>query len=295
MDTRLLRAFIVLAETQNYRAAALRLFITQPALSKQIRTLENDLGVTLFARGRHGAQLTHAGELMRGKARELVERSDALLAYAGNVAQGTTGNLALGFGISGIKIAPVMVARFRRVYPDIIVSLEDIPSSQQIAQLLSGQLQLAFMRLPVTPPLAGRRLVNESLALAVKQKSSLAGRLDKHRDYKILDSQPLIKLLPEKGPGLYRQVAQFLAANNVVPNVVQQSRDLQTIMALVAAGVGVAIVPDSAVHIAPAGIELIALHGPYARWDMGMVWNPRLADPLRDRFIAMVDEADFSL
>ncbi len=292
MDTNLLRAFVLLAETQNYREASQRLFITQPALSKKIKLLESELGLTLFARGRHGAQLTHAGELLMEKARELVEQAQALQHYALDMAKGTTGKLAIGFGISGIKIAPALVARFRRAYPDVIVSLEDISSTQQTAQLLSGQLQLAFIRLPVEPPLVGLGLIAESLVLAVKKKSLPAREFNDPQQYRFLDSQPFIQLLPEKGPGLYRQIEKFLEFNHIVPNIVQQTRDLQTMLALVAAGVGIAIVPESTVYIAPEGIDMIPLQGPYASWDVGMFWNPALADPLRDLFIGMVHGAD---
>lgn len=270
MDTHLLRAFVMLAGTGNYHQASQQLFITQPALTKKIKLLENELGVTLFVRGRHGAQLTHAGKLLLEKARDLVDEAEAFRQYALNVAKGTTGNLAIGFGISGIKLAPALVARFRHAYPDVIVSLEDISSARQASLLLTGQLQLAFMRLPVEPPLTGRELFTESLVLAVKDKSVLPARLYEEEDYKLLDFQPLIQLLPENGPGLYRQIARFLDFNQVEAHIVQQSKDIQTVLALVAAGMGVAIVPESTVYVAPEGISLMPLHGPYASW--GVVW-----------------------
>ncbi len=287
MDTQLLRAFVLLAETQNYREASQRLFITQPALSKKIKLLESELGLTLFVRGRHGAQLTHAGGSLLDQARQLVEGAEALRHNALDMAKGTKGNLSIGFGISGIKIAPAWVARFRRAYPDVIVSLEDISSVQQTAQLLSGKLQLAFIRMPVEPPLIGLKLISESLVLAVKKKSVPANGLNS-QDYRFIASQPFIQLSAEKGPGLYRQIEQFLQFNHIVPNIVQRTRDLQTLLALVVAGVGIAIVPESTVYIAPEGIDMIPLEGPYASWDTGMFWNPALADPLRDLFIGMV-------
>lgn len=207
MDTRLLQAFVLLAETQTYRAAAQRLFITQPALSKQIKTLEKELGLTLFVRGRRGAQLTHAGALLLIKARNLM----------------------------------------------------------------------------------GQAIMVESLVLAVSRRSRLSQRMVNAPDYRILAAQPFIQLLADKGPGLYRQVEQFIAFNQIKVDIVQQTRDMQTQLALVAAGVGIAIVPASAVHIAPAGINLIPLHGPYADWQVGMVWHPALADPLRELFMALVN------
>jgi len=289
MDTRLLQAFVLLAETRNYRAAAQRLFITQPALTKQIKTLESTLGLTLFTRGRLGAHLTHPGELLLEKARGLITQAAALSDYAHDVAKGTTGKLHIGFGISGIAIMPALVARFRIAYPDVVVSLEDISSMQQTAQLLSGQLQLAFMRLPAEPPLTGRKLVRETLVLAVKSRSALSRRMVDARTYRMLATLPLIQLLPDNGPGLFRQVEHFLAVNHVTPDIVQQTKDMQTLLALVAAGVGVAIVPASAMHIAPSGVDMIPLHGASSQWDVGMAWHPALADPLCELFMAIVD------
>ncbi|XBS68854.1 LysR substrate-binding domain-containing protein [Acerihabitans sp. KWT182] len=84
----------------------------------------------------------------------------------------------------------------------------------------------------------------------------------------------------------------FLEYHNIAPHVVQRTRDLQTMLALVAAGVGIAIVPESTAYIAPEGIDMLPLTGPYASWDVGMYWNPALADPMRDLFIGMVQTAE---
>ncbi|WP_413732125.1 LysR family transcriptional regulator [Sodalis sp. RH20] len=289
MDNRLLRAFVILAATRNYREAAQQLCITQPALSKQIKALEHALGITLFVRGRRGALLTHPGELLLPKAAELVELAGTFRHYALGVAKGTTGNLAIGFGISALKTVPDLIARFRRAYPDVTVSLEDLSSAQQHARLLSGQLQLAFMRLPVDPPLQGRRFMSESLVLAANKSALPAGDPDMRMWRHFLLAQPWVQLLPDKGPGLYQQIEQYLRFNQISPRVVQQTRDMQTLMALVAAGVGIAIVPESAAHIAPRNIAMIPLQGAYARWEVGMIWNPTLADPVRDEFIGMVN------
>ncbi|EAA4081376.1 LysR family transcriptional regulator [Salmonella enterica subsp. salamae] len=287
MDIRQLRAFVMLAECSSYREAAQRLFITQPALTKQIQTLENELGVTLFVRGRHGAQMTHTARLLLDKTRQLICQAHEYREFALSVARGTKGHLAIGFGISGIKQAPEWVTEFRHHYPDIEISLEDMPSRQQKEGLLNGQLQLAFIRLPVDPPLTGHSLRAESLALAAKKTTQVSARLAEEGN-NLLATLPLLLLTPERGTGLDRQVSRFLQFHRVTPNIVQRAGDIQTLMALVEADAGVAIVPQSAVWFAGDDVELISLNGPYSGWDVGLAWNPSLEDPVRDLFIQMI-------
>lgn len=280
----------MLAETKNYREAAQKLFMTQPALTKKIQSLENELGVHLFIRGRHGAQLTHAGMQLIDKAHEAVSGISEFRQLALNVARGKTGNLAIGFGLSGIKVAPELVADFRRSWPEINISLEDMPSAVQIDALLAGRLQLAFMRLPVEPPLTGIALKAESLVLAVpqKEKALINAQLNASTDYQAFAELPLLQLSADRGPGLNRQIARFMRFNRIEPQIVQQANDIQTLIAMVAAGIGSAIVPEAAVYIAPSGIAMIPLYGPYSGWDVGIIWNSAHQDRTRDLFIALV-------
>ena len=278
----------MLADVKNYHDAAQKLFITQPALSKRIKSLEDELELTLFIRGRHGAALTPAGEKLLSKVSRLIDHTDELMHLAHNLAKGKTGELAIGFGISSIKLAPDLVANFQKIHTDINVSLEDIPSSQQIIGLLEGKLQLGFMRIPVEPPLKGLTLKSESLAIAVRRDDLESLKQAIAKDYKSLSAYPLLKLINDRGPNLNHHTERFLAFNEVKMTIRQEARDIQTLLALVAAGVGIALVPESAARISPAGTGIIPLHGPYTQWDVAMVWNTLKEDKLRDVFIAMV-------
>lgn len=290
MDTQLLRAFLMLIKTGNYHEAAKRLFITQPALTKQIQALEYQLNLPLFMRGRHGSQLTPAGKQLMPHIQAVIKQVEELRQQAHDISIGKAGSLAIGFGISSIRIAPELVAHFRRRYPQINVNLEDISSTQQAEGLLAGHLQLAFVRLPVEPPLACISLSTEKLTIAVsgREKDGLVGKVQQESDYHLLAELPMLQLTPERGPGLNQQISRFLAFNHVNTNVIQHSRDIQTLLALVATGIGIALVPESATHIAPHDIEFIPLSGPYASWEVGLVWNPAWEDPVRERFIEVV-------
>ena len=197
---------------------------------------------------------------------------------ARRVALGEAGRLALGFGLSSFHLAPQLVAAFRRRFPEVAIGLEDMPSERQYQLLLQGELQVGFVRLPVTTPLCGAALLSDRLVLAAP--GALALRAD---DLMARFNQlPLLQLTPKRGRGLSDQSLRFIAAHRLTPNVVQQAGDIQTLLALVAAGVGVALLPHSITHIAPAGIDILPLSGEETEWQVGIAWDPQRADALRD-------------
>lgn len=288
-DLRQLHAFVTLAETANYREAANRLFITQPALTKQIQGLEQALGSTLFNRGRHGAELTAIGVQLLSQARALVDHGKEFERHALALASGFAGRLKMGFGLSSFVLAPSLVARFKRQAPDVMVHLQDMPSAIQHEMLLSGQLQVGFMRRPLAPQLHEHRLLTDSLVLAVP--TQLIGPDPAAFDVEhALVHQPLLQMVGHRCPGLTQQIANYLGANRLT-GVIQEAEDIQTLVALVAAGIGNAILPRSVSFIAGPDVTLYPLSGPYSQWEISLVWNATFADPIRDQFLALVKAA----
>ncbi|MEL3927591.1 LysR family transcriptional regulator [Aeromonas enteropelogenes] len=288
-DLRQLQAFVMLAKTANYREAANRLFITQPALTKQIQGLEQALGCTLFHRGRHGAELTSLGAQLLTQANALIEHGKGFERHALALASGIAGRLKIGFGLSSFALAPSLVARFRQLVPEVMVHLQDMPSAIQHEQLLCGQLQLGFMRRPQAPQLQEHRLLTDRLVLAVPTRvtGSDPATFDVER---ALTSQPLLQMVGHRCPGLSQQIAGFLGANRLT-GMIQETEDVQTLVALVSAGIGNAILPRSVSFIAGPDVTLYPLSGPYSEWEISLVWNPEFADPIRDRFLQLVLEA----
>ncbi|MFQ2909448.1 LysR family transcriptional regulator [Aeromonas allosaccharophila] len=285
-DLRQLQAFVTLADTANYREAASRLFITQPALTKQIQGLEQTLGCTLFKRGRHGAELTALGAQLLTQASALVKHGWEFERHALAVASGVAGRLKIGFGLSSFALAPALVARFKQQVTDVMVHLQDMPSAIQQEQLISGQLQLGFMRRPQMPQLQEHRLLIDRLVLAVPTRMTEPdpAAFDVQQ---ALISQPLLQMVGHRCPGLSQQIAGFLGANRLT-GMVQEAEDIQTLVALVAAGIGNAILPRSVSFIAGPDVTLYPLSGPNSEWEISMVWNPDFADPIRDHFVRQV-------
>ena len=285
-DLRQLQAFVMLAETANYREAAQRLFVTQPALTKQIQGLELALGSTLFNRGRHGAELTAIGQQLLPQARALVEHGKGFEHHALALARGAAGRLRIGFGHSSFALAPSLVAAFMQQAPDVLVHLQDMTSATQQELLLAGRLQLGFMRRPDAPQLREHRLLTDRLVLAVPTR--LIGPDPAAFDVaQALTRQPLLQMVGHRCPGLSQQIARFLGANRL-SGIIQEAEDIQTLVALVAAGIGNAILPRSVGFIAGREVTLYPLFGPWSEWEISLVWNPEFADPIRDRFLALV-------
>ncbi|HDZ9830627.1 TPA: LysR family transcriptional regulator [Yersinia enterocolitica] len=281
MNVKLLKAFVMLAQKGNYGDAAQTLCVTQPALTKQINLLESMLNIHLFTRGRHGAALTRSGQQLLAQAEKTVSQSEFFLQSAARVAKGIEGLLAIGFGLSTFYTAPHCIAKFRQQFPAISITLEDIPSAQQYTLLTRGELQIGFVRAPPTAVLDFYPLFEDRLVLVTPQNKT-------HAPDEWLKYLPLLRLYTERGRGLNAQTDLFLQSNQWYAPTTQEVEDIQTILALVIAGIGVAVLPQSVVHIAPPGMNIMPLSGNNLSWQVGIAWNSAIADLARDNFIKMV-------
>ncbi|HEK2899082.1 LysR family transcriptional regulator [Proteus terrae] len=290
MDTRLLNAFVVLAETEHFGEASSKLCISQPALTKQIKTLESQLGVTLFQRGRHGAKLTPEGQYLLSQSQSVLREARILEKQARQLSAPQKVELYAGFGLSSLNFITPLLAKFNHVHPDITVHIDDMPSNTMEDKLLLGELDLAFSRLSVTEPLKSISLVQERLMLAIPTQTIMVLEADDDPLH-YFNTLGLIQLSPEKGKKLYQQIHDFLKHHQIKPRVLQQSQDIQTQLALVAAGLGTALVPKSAELICDKQkVTLLPLSGLYTQWEIGVIWNNNIQNKDRDIFIKIISE-----
>ncbi len=284
MDIRLLRAFVTVAEQGSYHKAALALHITQPALSKQIQALELLIGGALFQRGRHGAVLTELGQQLYSKADELVKQHHSFLNYTREIQKKTTNSLLIGFGISSFNTVPGWINTFQSRYPNIEISVNHIPSSIQCKLLTDGELHIGFIRLPVIEPLSSIFIKNEKLILAIP--SDMFRQQKSERD--ILMSNTILQINSALSPCLAEQTKQYLLHNGITAEPTSVTDDIHALLALIAGGNGVALLPESVRNFLPAGVSLHKLEGHQAGWDIGLAWNPGINHQLRDSFIESV-------
>lgn len=287
MDVRLLRAFLAVVDAGTVGGAAQRLMISQPALTKQLQGLERQLGGSLFRRGRHGAGLTEFGRSLLPEARDLVLRAEAFSRRAERAARGELGRLAIGFGLSSIGVAPRAVAAFRRRYPDVEVRLDDFPSTAQRERLRDDRLQVGFVRWDESLPSPYRIVGRDRLAVAVGPDTAPPGRSGP-RDWLI--GRPLVGLTPDRGPGLAAQIERLGLSWGLGLGAIQEADDLQTVLALVAAGAGAALVPANGRGIAPDGVRLFPIMEPAAAWRIAVAWRPDHAPAVR--FVELIKDED---
>ena len=174
-----LEAVVVLAETLHFGRAADRLHVSQPALSKRIKRLEERIGGPLLVRGYRDVRLTEAGRLLAGRGRHVIQESAATVALSQRAARGEAGLLRIGFGIATILgLVPDVLLRFRRAYPEVQLSLRDMPTPDQVSALANREIDVGFVRRPVSDDrLVMRPVLDERLVAALGPRSPWVPKL----------------------------------------------------------------------------------------------------------------------
>jgi DNA-binding transcriptional LysR family regulator len=287
MDLPQLRAFVILADAKHFGRAAARLHITQPALTKRLQALEAAIGARLFERDRAGVALTSNGQALLTDAIRITREAEAWVTRARNLAEGIEGRLDIGFGLSSVDIAPRLVAAFRRRHPAIAVTLNDFSSAEQITRLRDGRLDLGFVRLPAaSPAIASRPVASDRLALAYSPEA-IDGRLP--TDLDACNAVGFVMLARERGPGLRAQIDRWCDATGVELRITQIADDIQTILALVVAGVGASIVPQQAARLMGGAVGLWPLTGPETEWQIGIACRVGSTNPACRRFLDLIE------
>jgi len=287
MELTRLRSFIVLAERLHFGEAARLLRLSQPALSKQIRQLEDEVGAPLFDRGRHGARLTEVGRLFAEEARRLVQQAEAALEQGRRAARGEVGRLAIGFGFSTVTLVPRVISKFRLRHPGVEIELRDMSTPEQIDALRAGRIHIGFVRLPAERGLRQLPVLEDRLVLALPAQGKVGykpGDLSESRD------SPFIMLRRGLSLSLYEHTIRLCARYGFHPRVVQEANEFPTVLGLVAAGLGVALVPESQLRTQIEEITIQRIGDRAAHWQVGAAWRREKGSPLTAEFLALLSE-----
>lgn len=283
----ILHSFVVLGECLHFGEAAEQLNISQSALTKQIRRLEEDLGAPLFFRNRQGTRLTRFGQFFLDQVRPLLLEAGSVIERGRRAAKGELGRLVIGFSFSTVDLIARVIRQFRRGHDEVDIELRDLSSADQMDGLMSGAIQLGFVRLPVPNGLSSMKIVADGLALVLP--TVLAERIPEF-DVEAIRDLPFVSLQRERAPGLYDHIRRFCAARSFEPRVIQQANESLTVLSLVSAGVGVSLMHRSALRSEVDGLVIRPVDDPKAAWDVGLAWRQDLADPLVHAFIDQVAE-----
>ncbi|CAG2142502.1 LysR family transcriptional regulator [Cupriavidus plantarum] len=275
MDLRQLRYFVTVAEELHFGRAAQRLAMTQPPLSQQIQALEEEIGVRLFARTRRSVMLTPAGQQWLPEVRRVLADAGALPALAQRFARGEIGSLTLAFvSTADYGILPDLLRQFRARHPDVQLHLREATSDVQFEALMDGGIDAGLVirpQLPAMPQgLSYLPLVREPLVLAVPDGWRSTGDAISLRD---AAHEPLIIFPRRSAPAFYDIITGYYAREGLTPTVAQEAIQMQTIVSLVSAGMGVALVPASLCNLRRTGVSYLALREAGPDIETGLVWR----------------------
>ncbi|RXT46354.1 LysR family transcriptional regulator [Bosea sp. Tri-44] len=260
-----LRCFVAVAEELHFGRAAARLNMTQPPLSRQIQILERVLDVVLLERSNRTVKLTPAGQSFLAEARRLLKLAESAALLAKRVANGKAGSINIGFtATSAYSYVPRLVAACRRELPDVEVSLKEMVSGDQLKRLDSGEIDIGLLRPPIPRRgLSAFRVMAEPLIAAVPAGHALAR--GENVSLPDLAGEPFIMYAPYEARYFHDLLVELFSRAGLVPNYVQHLAQIHSMLAMVHSGVGVALVPETAVNLRFSGVALRPLDLPRHR------------------------------
>jgi len=290
-DLRQLRYFVAVAEEGHVGNAARRLGIAQPPLSQQMQRLEARLGVPLFDRSRRRLTLTEAGRVLRDEARALLAAADRVQEATRQAAAGDAGTLRLGFvGSAAFGALPPLVRLFRARHPRVVLDLVELSTGEQVEAIAAGDLAAGIVRAPAGgPELDALPLADEPLLAALPDFHPLAAGDEVALG--ALAGEPFVLFARENNPPFYDDVLAACRAAGFSPRVVQLARSMPTIASLVAAGMGVALVPAAMDRLRLAGVAYRPLAGGPVHRALALVWRRDDPSPLLGNLVAAARDA----
>ena len=255
LDLQQLKCFVVLAEQLHFGRAAACLHISQPPLSLKINALEKKLGLQLFQRSSRHVELTHSGKILLQKARRLLCDAEQLMKLATSLELGEAGTLAIGYNaVMSYQLMPNLVSAFSARFPHVKLSLQEMVTAEQITALREHRLDVGLLRPPLPTGFQTLPLGEEHMLVFLPANHPLAAQ--NAIEIEALASEPMVMFSKLEAAYLHHLVMDLCAEAGFMPIVVQETRHIHAIVALVGTGMGVALLPTSATHIHMNGVEV---------------------------------------
>jgi DNA-binding transcriptional LysR family regulator len=281
IETRVLRQFVAVAEELHFHRAAQRLHMAQPPLSQAIRKLEDQIGARLFERNNRNVMLTPAGASFLETARRVLAQVEEGAERSRRIAMGIEGRLPIMFlDTAHYDLLPLILRTFKARYPNIELVLRVATTMEQIREIEAGQAEVGLIRQPGVP---SPRITTERL------------RREAILPLKALANEAFIATARVEGPGFHDQLITLCRLAGFSPRIIQEAKQVQTVIGLVAGGLGVALVPDSLRHTRRDDVVFrpLAIDAPkrLTHVDLLMAWDASRASPARDNFLEVARDA----
>jgi DNA-binding transcriptional LysR family regulator len=292
IELRQLRYFVAVAEESHFGRAAARLHMTQPPLSQAIQALEADIGTPLFERTKRSVALTRAGAALLPEAQRLLQQASALPDLARRAASGESGLLTLSFvSTADYSVLPPLLREFREAHPQIHIDLREATTDVQLEDLLQGRIDAGLLIPPLTDKaraeLEYMTVLSEPLVLAAPQGTrALRGKTE--ATLKEVADMPLIIFPRRIAPALHDAILGCFRDAGLTPRIGQEAIQMQTIVGLVSAGMGVALVPQSVSNLKRPGVEYKPLAGKGTPVETGLAWRRDNMSPVLKNFLELL-------
>ena len=288
LEIRHFRYFLALAESLHFRKAAEKLYISQPALTRQIQQMEKLMGLQLFTRNNKQVALTPAGHFLRQELQTILQQINRVHEQAQQIAEGVAGSIQIGYVGSAMQnIFPQLLPEFKRQLPGIQFSFQELDNKKQVDSLLSRELDLGFVRLQQVPAsLKLRPVWQEHFALVVPKDFPLDQR--SFKNFTQLQSTPFILFEESYSPSYYTTVMSIFADAGFSPLVSHKTVHANTIFRLVEHGFGLSIVPSSLQKGYDLNVRFIELDQIPQRALLYMVWNKENTNPVLPKIRGIV-------
>ncbi|WJV55605.1 LysR family transcriptional regulator [Prodigiosinella aquatilis] len=291
MEFRQLRYFLAVAETLHFTAAAEKIGIAQPPLSQQIQKLEHEIGTPLFIRNKRHVELTEAGIFFREKAQKIIAEAESALAQIKMVARGESGHLSIGFAGSIVFHGFVASAmrEFRKIYPEVVIHSKESNSIDLMDKVRDAAIDCALVRLPLKiEHLNCVQLVDEPMIAVLP----LGHQLAQNPEISLSDlaDDSFITFPREIGPVLYDSIIRACQDAGFSPRLKMESPQISSSINLVAAGFGVAVIPESLKSIHSDGVTYHGLSQPLTT-ALGLIYREQEKSAVIRNFVRMMSQA----
>jgi DNA-binding transcriptional LysR family regulator len=292
VELRHLRYFVAVAERKGFREASRFLHVSQPAISKTLTQLEQELGVELFARSGRTVRLTAQGEVFYKETLRTLEQADHAAEAAQRAARGEFGTLTLAFcSVATYGFLPRMVQQYKELRPGVQILLREMNPPQQELAFLQGEIDAGITRLPfskkLAPDLEVKSILREPLVVAVPTAHRFAGRKLKIEE---LSEEPFILLQRDGAPTVYDAILGMCQKSGFAPKVEGEADFMHTLFTLVAAGQGIALIPACAMHQRPVGVRFLRLQHDDYRADLVLAWRRDSQPSTLQSFVKLVEK-----
>lgn len=287
LELRHLRYCIAVAEELSFTRAARRLNIAQPPLSQQVKHVEERLGVTLFIRSNRKCELTPAGAAFVEAARRALGEVERAAEAARRAARGETARLRIGFTDSAaLSVLPALIRRFRATHPSVHLELREASTNAQLLALERDQVDLVLVRGPLRNQPATVEVIHREPFMAAVPSAGPMGRR-RSLTLSAIAAEPLVLFPRHLAPEFHDTIVAMFRRAKCLPQIVYEAAEYQTMMSLVAAGLGLSIVPASVRNLGREGVKYVPVVDAKARAEIVMAYRGRATTPALRSFVEL--------